>query len=108
METKPLHDSHGRRHLGRMTNIMKVQNYEYHFPDNSSEEMDMKSTNGVTKAEINCSLTKTPDIVTDVTVINQVNIGSDYRMAISNTKLEIYVERNKLMVMRPPRIDAHT
>ena len=36
-----------------------------------------KSTSGVTKAEIDYILTNKPDIVTEVTVINQVNIGSD-------------------------------
>ena len=30
--------------------------------------------------------TNRPDIVTDVTAINQVNIGSDHRLAMSNIK----------------------
>ena len=43
-----------------------------------------KSTNGVTKTEIDYILTKGPDFVTDVTVINQVDIGSGHRMVIKN------------------------
>ena len=91
-----------RRHLGRMPNIKKVQNYAYLFPDKSSEEMDMEIQNGVTKAEIDYILTNRPDIFTDVTIINQVNIGSDHRMAMSNIKLDVEVERNKLMAKRLP------
>ena len=67
----------------------------------------MESPNGVTKTEIDYILTNRPDIVTDVTVINQVNIGSDHRMAMSNIKLDVEVERNNLMAKRPLRIVAH-
>ena len=38
--------------------------------------MDMENPNGVTKTEIDYILTDRPDIVTDITVINQVNIAS--------------------------------
>ena len=36
-----------------------------------------------------------PEVVIHVTVINQVNIGSDHRMAMSNIKLDVEVERKK-------------
>ena len=36
----------------------------------------MENPNGVTKTEIDYILTDRPDIVTDITVINQVNIAS--------------------------------
>ena len=52
-----------------------------------------KSPNGVAKTEIDYILTKRPDIVTEVTVINQVNIGSDHRLVMNNIKLDIEVER---------------
>ena len=54
-----------------------------------------KVHNGVTKTENDYILTNRPDIVTDVTVINQVNIDSDHRIAISNVKLEVEVERKR-------------
>ena len=46
-----------RRHLGRIGNIKKVQNHEYHVPEESREEMDMEKPNGVSKAEIDYILT---------------------------------------------------
>ena len=52
-----------------------------------------KSPNSVMKTEIDYILTNKTDIVTDVTVINQVNIGSDHRMAMRNIKLVVGVER---------------
>ena len=48
-----------------------------------------KSPNDVTKAEIDYILTNRWDVVTDVTVINQVNIGSDHRKVVSNIKLDV-------------------
>ena len=59
----------------------------------------------ITKTEIDYILTNKPDIVTDITVIKQVNIGSDHRVAMSNIKLDVEVERKKMMAKRPPRID---
>ena len=44
---------------------------------------------GVTKAETDYILTNRPDIVPDLTVINQVNIDSDHRLIMSNVKLEV-------------------
>ena len=39
-------------------------------------------------------LTNRPDIVTDVTIINQVNIESDHRMVMSNIKPDITKKMN--------------
>ena len=49
--------------------IKKVQNHEYRVPEESKEEMDVESPNGVRKREIDYILANRPDIVTDVTVI---------------------------------------
>ena len=57
-----------------------------------------KTPNGVTKPEIDYILTNRPDIVTDVTLINQVNIGSDHRLVMSNNKLDVEVERKTIDV----------
>ena len=64
-----------------------------------------KTQNSVTKTEIDYILTNRPDIVTDVAVIKQVNIGSDHRMGMSSIKLNAEVERKKLTTKRPPRVD---
>ena len=71
-----------------MGNIKKVQNHEYHVP---GRRWAWKIPNGVTKTEIDYILTNRPDIITDVTVINQVNIGSDHRLVMSNIKLDVEV-----------------
>ena len=54
----------------------------------------MKSQNGVTKTKTNYILTNMPDIVTDVTVINHVNIGSDHGLVTSNIKLDVDGKEN--------------
>ena len=54
----------------------------------------------------NADLTGRRDIVTDVTVINQVNIGSDHRLVMSNIKLDVVMEIKQLMTKRPPRVDT--
>ena len=51
-----------------------------------------KSPNSTTKAEIDYVLTNRPDVVTDVTVINQVSSGSDDRMVMSTIKLNVEVD----------------
>ena len=68
--------------------------------------MDVENTNGVTKTEFDYILTNRPDIVKYVTVINQVNIGSDHRLVMSIMELDVEVERKSLMTKRPPRVDA--
>ena len=76
-----------------MGKIKKIQNHEYHVPEKSRENMDME--NCVTKTEIDYILTNRPDIVTDVIVIKQVNVGSDHRLVKSNIKLDVWMERKK-------------
>ena len=65
-----------------------------------------KSSNDVAKAEIDYTLTNRPGIITDVTVINQVNIGSDHKLVMSNIKLDVEMEMKKLMTKRTARVDA--
>jgi endonuclease/exonuclease/phosphatase family metal-dependent hydrolase len=61
------------------------------FQKRTGRRWTWKSPNGVTKTEIDYILTNRPDIITDVTVINQVNIGSDHRLVMSNIKLDVEV-----------------
>jgi len=63
-------------------------------------ERTLKSINGVTKADIDNILTNRPHIVTDVTVISQVNIRSGHEMVVSNIELDVEVERKTLMKER--------
>ena len=67
------------------------------------------SPNGVTETEINYILINRTDVDTDVTVINQVNIGSDHRLVLvlRNIKLDVEVERKNLMTKWTLRVDAN-
>ncbi|MEG7521681.1 MAG: hypothetical protein M3H12_01060 [Chromatiales bacterium] len=76
------------------------------FQNKAGRRSTWKSPNGETKNEIDYILTSRPDIVTDVTVTNQVNTGSDHIMVMSTIKLDIEVERKTLMMKRPPRVDS--
>ena len=42
-------------------------------------------------------MTDTPSMVTDVTVINSINIGSDHRMVMGSITLNTRTERRKLL-----------
>ena len=59
-----------------------------------------KIPNGVTKIEIDYTQTNRPCIVTDETIINQVNNGRDHRLVLTNIKLDVEVEINKLMAIK--------
>ena len=50
-------------------------------------------------------LTNRPDIVTNVTLINQVNVESNRRMPMGNIKLDVVAEEKKI-TKRPPRVYA--
>ena len=64
----------------------------------------LNSPDGVANIEIDYILTNRSQIVKDVTVINQVNIGIDFRMAMSNIKLDIDMEKQPVMIKKSPRI----
>ena len=44
-------------------------------------------------------MTAKPSMVTDVTVINRINIGSDNRMVMGSITLNTRAERRKLLIM---------
>ena len=56
------------------------------FQKKAGRRWTWKSQNGVAQTENVYIQKNRPDIVTDVTVINQVNIGSNHRMVMSNIK----------------------
>ena len=61
----------------------------------SREETDVGNPIGASNIEIDYIVTNWPDILTDITVINQVNMGSDHIMVMGNIKLDVESERNK-------------
>ena len=67
------------------------------FQKKAGRRWTWRSPNGVAKTTTDYLLANRPDIVTDVTVINQVNIGSDHILVMSNSKLHVEVERKTLI-----------
>ena len=82
-----------------MGNIKEFQDHEHTISEESSEEMDMswRSPDGNTKNEIDYIMTDKLSLVTDVTVLNRVNIGSDHRMVMGSITLNTRAERRKLL-----------
>ena len=84
-----------QRHLVEWATSRKYKIMNTMFRQKTERRWTWKSPNGVMKTEIDYILTNNPDIVTDVTDTNQVKIGSDDRLVMSNIKLDVEVERKK-------------
>ena len=66
-----------------------------------------RSPDGKTKNEIDYIMIDNPNMITDVRVINRINIGSDHRMLMSNNRLDTKAERKKLLrKKKPPKVDT--
>ena len=61
------------------------------FQKKAGRSLTWKRSKGVAKTEIDYILTNMRDIATDVTVINQANIGSYHRMVTSHIMLNVEV-----------------
>ena len=72
--------------------IMKTQ-----FQKKAGRRWTRRSPDGNTKNEIDYIMTDKPSMVTDVNVINRVNIGSDHRMVIGSITLNTRAEWRKLL-----------
>ena len=68
-----------------------------HFQKKAGRRWTWRSPDGNTKNEIDYIITDKPSMVTDVTVINRVNIGSDHRMVMGSITLNTRAERRKLL-----------
>ena len=64
-----------------------------------------RSPDGNTKNEIDYIMTDKPSPVTDVTVINRVNIGSDHMMVMGSITINTRAERKKLVNKNTRTID---
>ena len=68
------------------------------FQKKAGKRWTWRSPDGNTKNEIDYIMTDKPSMVTDVTVINRVNIGgSDHRMVMGSITLNTRAERRKLL-----------
>ena len=75
--------------------IFKIMNTQ--FQKKAGRRWTWRSPDGNTKTEIDYIMTDKPSMVTDVTVINRVNIGSDHRMVMGSITLNTRAERRKLL-----------
>ena len=73
----------------------KIMNTQ--FQKKAGRRWTWRSPDGNTKNEIDYIKTDKPSMVTDVTVINRVNIGSDHRMVMGSITLNTRAERRKLL-----------
>ena len=73
----------------------KIMNTQ--FQKKAGRRWTWRSPDGHTRNEIDYIMTDKPSMVTDVTVINRINIGSDHRMVMGSITLNIRAERRKLL-----------
>ena len=64
---------------------------------NAGRRWIWRSPDRHTKHEIEYIMTDKPSMVTDVTVINRINIGSDHRMVMGSITLNTRAERRTLL-----------
>ena len=67
------------------------------FQKKAGRRWTWRNPDGNTKNEIDYIMTDKPSMVTDVTVLNRVNIGSDHRMVMGSITLNTRAERRKLL-----------
>ena len=67
------------------------------FQKKAGSRWTWRSPDGHTKNEIDYIMTDEPSMVTEVTVINRINIGSDHTMVMGSIKLNTRLERRKLL-----------
>ena len=73
----------------------KIMNTQ--FQKKAGRRWTWRSPDGYTKNEIDYIMTDKPSMVTDVTFINRINIGSDHKMVMGSITLNTRAERRKLL-----------
>ena len=86
-----------RRHSCRIATSKNFKIMNTQFQKKAGRRWTWRSPDGNTKNEIGYIMTDKPSMVTDVTVINRVNIGSDHRMVMGSITLNTRAERRKLL-----------
>ena len=67
------------------------------FQKKAERRWTWRSPNGHSQNEIDYIMTDKPSMVTDVTVINRINIASDHMMVMGSITLNTRAERRKLV-----------
>ena len=77
------------------SNNFKIMNTQ--FQKKAGRRWTWRSPDGHTRNEIDYIMTDKPSMVTDVTIINRINIGSEHRMVMGSITLNTRAERRKLL-----------
>ena len=78
------------------------------FQKKAGRRWTRRSPDGQTKNEIDYIMTDKPSMVTDVTVINRINIGTDHRRVMGFITLNTRPERRELLNKNTrTRVDTH-
>ena len=77
------------------SNNFKIMNTQ--FQTKAGRRWTWRSPDGQPRNEIDYIMTDKPSMVTDVTVTNRINIGSDHRMVMGFITLNTRAERGKLL-----------
>ena len=67
------------------------------FQKKAGRRWTWRSPDGNTKNEIDYPMTDKPSMVTDVIVINRINIGTDHGIVMGSVTLNTKAERKKLL-----------
>ena len=67
------------------------------FQKKAGRRWTWRSPDGHTRNEIDYIMTDKPSMVTEVTVINRINIGSDHRMVMGSITLNTRAERRQIL-----------
>ena len=89
LEDKQIHQK-WRQDASAWTSEMKEETHIFKIMNTQKKTgriWTWRSPDGNTKNEIDCIMTDKPSMVTDVTVINRVNIESDHRMVMGSITL---------------------
>ena len=74
-----------------------VQIRNTQFQKKAGRRWTLRSPDGHTRNEIDYIMTDKPSMVTDVTIINRINIESDHMMVMGSITLNTRAERRKLL-----------
>ena len=74
---------------------LKIMNTQ--FQKKAGRRWTWRSPDGNTKTEIDYIMTDKPGMITNVTVLNRVNVGSDHWMVMGSITLNTRAERRKLL-----------
>ena len=75
------------------------------FKKKPTRKLTWKGPNGETKNEIYFNLANNQEIVKDISVLSQFNTGSDHRLVRVKIKINMHLERPRLVRKKTPQVN---